>query len=75
MASMFKGNCDLEVRTCIVMIIEIKRVNCLTNLIECTERKCPLKFEGEFERQLKLLLENLCVLLLTCQWGRRVPWL
>ena len=44
------------------MAIEIRRVNCLTNLIKCAEGK-RLVLKKEFKRQLKHLLENSCVLL------------
>lgn len=47
------------------MVLEIRRVNYLTNLIKYTERKYPL-FKENF-RQLKPLLGNHCILVLTCQ--------
>lgn len=71
-AGMFKGNYALEVRRFIVMLVEIRGVNCLTNLIKCTGRKCPV-LKGEFKRQLKPLLDP-CALLLMCQQGRGLPW-
>lgn len=47
------------------MVLEIRRVNYLTNLIKYTERKYPLLKENF--RQLKPLLRNHCILVLTCQ--------
>lgn len=50
-----------KVRTLTVMAVEIRRVNCLTDLIKCAEGR-SLVLKEEFKRQLKRLLENSCAL-------------
>lgn len=40
--SILKENYDLDIRTYIVMVVEIRRVNCHTNLIKCTGSKWPV---------------------------------